>query len=102
MTPAIASGVVVEYRFQCFCGAPIVATAKTLTCANCGESLLIRRFKRQHWKIAPPALPHRRLLLSDLPDIGMRILLPYPWRAAFTSSGSLSGNCWKTKGSVVE
>ena len=29
---------VVEYRFYCFCGAPIVTTEKIVTCANCGES----------------------------------------------------------------
>jgi hypothetical protein len=39
MTPAGARAIVVEYRFRCFCGAPIVTTEKTVTCASCGETL---------------------------------------------------------------
>lgn len=39
MTPATARAIVVEYHFQCFCGAPIVTTEKTVTCASCGETL---------------------------------------------------------------
>lgn len=31
--------IVVEYRFHCFCGAPIVTIEKTVTCATCGETL---------------------------------------------------------------
>ena len=52
MTPTIATPRVVEYRFPCFWGAPIVTSEKSLTCANCGKTLAIRRVKRQHWKIA--------------------------------------------------
>jgi hypothetical protein len=74
MTPTVPSDIIVEYRFRCFCGAPIVATEKALTCANCGASLGIRRFKRQHWKIAPRPLPHRRLQFADLHDLAIRIL----------------------------
>jgi hypothetical protein len=36
MTPV---PIVVEYRFRCFCGAPIVTTEKTVTCTSCGETL---------------------------------------------------------------
>jgi hypothetical protein len=39
MTPATAPAIVVEYHFRCFCGAPIVTTEKTVTCATCGETL---------------------------------------------------------------
>ena len=39
MTPAVAGAIVVEYRFRCFCGTPIVTTEKTVTCASCGETL---------------------------------------------------------------
>jgi hypothetical protein len=35
MTPEI----VVEYHFQCFCGAPIVTIEKMVTCTICGEAL---------------------------------------------------------------
>jgi hypothetical protein len=31
--------IVVEYHFQCFCGAPILTVEKTVTCTNCGETL---------------------------------------------------------------
>ncbi len=31
--------IVVEYHFQCFCGAPIATIKKTVTCTNCGETL---------------------------------------------------------------
>jgi hypothetical protein len=49
MTPAL--GVVVEYHVRCFCGAFIVGTKKTVTCAHCGQILGIRRVKRRrpHW-----------------------------------------------------
>jgi hypothetical protein len=51
MTPAITPEVAVEYHLRCFCGAFIVATEKTVTCAYCGQTLGIRRVKRhrQHW-----------------------------------------------------
>jgi len=39
MTPATARAIVVEYRFRCFCGAPIVTTEKTVTCVSCGQTL---------------------------------------------------------------
>jgi hypothetical protein len=39
MTPEVARAIVVEYRFRCFCGAPILTTDKTATCASCGETL---------------------------------------------------------------
>src|SRR5271169_4752320 len=39
MTPATARPIVVEHHFRCFCGAPIVTTEKTVTCASCGETL---------------------------------------------------------------
>jgi hypothetical protein len=76
MTPAIAPQTAVEYHFRCFCGATIVATEKTVTCANCGKELRIRRFKRQHWKIAPPQRPHRKLQVEDLSALMNRIV-PY-------------------------
>ena len=76
MRPAIASDIVVEYRFLCFCGDPIITSEKTLTCANCGKELGIRRFKRQHWKIAPPQRPHRKLQVEDLGVLVNRIV-PY-------------------------
>ena len=76
MTPAIAPAqIVVEYDFQCFCGAPIGTTKKIVTCANCGKVLGIRRSKRQHWKIVPPPRPHRRLQLEDLKSLAIRIAL---------------------------
>jgi hypothetical protein len=76
MKPAIASEIVVEYRFLCFCGDPITATEKIVTCANCGKELGIRRFKRQHWKIAPPQRPHRKLQVEDL-GVLMNRIVPY-------------------------
>jgi hypothetical protein len=74
MKPAIASEITVEYRFLCFCGDPITATEKTVTCANCAKELGIRRFKRQHWKIAPPRRPHRNLQVEDLGALVNRII----------------------------
>jgi hypothetical protein len=74
MKPAIALETVVEYRFLCFCGDPITATEKTVTCANCGKELRIRRFKRQHWKIAPPQRPHRNLQVEDLGALVNRVI----------------------------
>jgi len=79
MTPVRAPGIAVEYRFQCFCGAPIVATEKTAKCAKCGGTLGIRRVKRQHWKIAPPELPHRKLQASDLQTLAIRIAGSLLW-----------------------
>jgi len=75
MTSAIPSGSVVEYAFRCFCGTPIVTTEKTVICARCGQGLGIRRVKRQHWKIAPPQVPHRRLRLDDLGELATRIAI---------------------------
>jgi hypothetical protein len=72
--PAVALENVVEYRFLCFCGDPITATEKTVTCANCGIELGIRRFKRQHWKLAPPQRPHRSLQVEDLGGLVNRIV----------------------------
>jgi hypothetical protein len=74
MKPAIALETVVEYRFLCFCGDPITATEKTVTCANCGKELRIRRFKRQHWIVTPPQRPHRRLQGEDLGALVNRIM----------------------------
>jgi hypothetical protein len=74
MTPLIARETVVEYHFQCFCGAPIVATEKMTRCANCGETLGIRRVRRQHWKIAPRQ-HHGRLQPADLRELAIRIFL---------------------------
>ena len=74
MKPAIAPEIVAEYRFLCFCGDPITTTEKTVTCANCGKELSIRRFKRQHWKIAPPRRPHRNLQVEDLAGLVNRIM----------------------------
>lgn len=74
MKPTIASENVVEYRFLCFCGDPITATEKIVTCSNCGKKLGIRRFKRQHWKIAPPPRPHRNLQVEDLEGLVNRIM----------------------------
>jgi hypothetical protein len=48
MTLAMASDIVVEYDLQCFCGALIVTTEKTVTCANCGRVLGVRRVKKRH------------------------------------------------------
>lgn len=75
MTPAVTSKEVVEYHFQCFCGAPIVTTEKTATCANCGESLGIRRVRshRHRRKASPHRLPQRKLRLEDLEDLAIRI-----------------------------
>jgi len=55
MTPACAPEVVVEYHFRCTCGAFIVATGRTVTCAYCGQILGIRKVKRhrQHWNTVP-------------------------------------------------
>lgn len=75
MTPAIASEIVVEYHFRCFCGASNVTTEKTLTCAHCGAVLGIRRVRRQHWKIIPPQRPHRRLQVRDLTQLAIRIAI---------------------------
>jgi hypothetical protein len=75
MTSAIATPRVVEYRFRCFCGAPIVSIEKTAVCAHCGKTLSIRRVRKQHWKIAPPELPHRRMRPSDLRTLAMRVAL---------------------------
>ena len=54
MAPAVARKIVVEYHFQCFCGAPIVTTEKTVTCPSCGDTLgyygstlPVRRIDRQ-------------------------------------------------------
>jgi hypothetical protein len=67
MTTATEPGSVIEYEFQCFCGAPIVTTEKTVSCAGCGKILGIRRVgRRQHWKIAPPPRPYRNLRVEDL------------------------------------
>jgi hypothetical protein len=74
MKPAIASEIVVEYHFPCFCGAHIITTEKTVTCANCGKELRIRRFKRQHWKIAPLQRPQRKLQVQDLGALVNRIV----------------------------
>lgn len=75
MTPAMTSEDVVEYQFQCFCGAPIVTTEKTVTCANCGESLGIRRVRsrRHRRKVSPHRLPQRKLRLEDLEDLAIRV-----------------------------
>lgn len=75
MTSAIATEVIVEYHFRCFCGAPIIATEKRATCANCGETLGIRRVKRQHRKIAPAEVPHRSLQPADLQTLAIRLFL---------------------------
>jgi hypothetical protein len=49
MTQEIASEIVCEYDFQCFCGTPVVTTDKTVTCTNCGRTFEIRRVeKRTH------------------------------------------------------
>jgi len=64
-----------EYELQCFCGAEIVTTEKTVTCASCGETLGIHRVKKQHWKIAPLPRPHRRLQPPDLRKLAIRISL---------------------------
>jgi hypothetical protein len=76
MKPAIASETVVEYHFRCFCGAPIVATKKTVTCANCGETLRVSR--RQHWNMSSlrGPRPHRKLQVEDLGALMNRIV-PY-------------------------
>ncbi|MGC1453312.1 MAG: dual specificity protein phosphatase [Candidatus Sulfotelmatobacter sp.] len=66
--------IVVEYHFRCFCGATIAATENEVTCATCGKELAIRRFKRQHWKIAPPQRPYRKLQVEDLGVLMNRIL----------------------------
>ena len=55
MTPEMALETVVEYHFECFCGAAIVASEKRVTCTNCGRNFGIRRIgKRTHqrWNIA--------------------------------------------------
>jgi hypothetical protein len=75
MTSAIATPRVVEYRFRCFCGAPIVSSEKTAACAQCGKTLSIRRVRRQHWRIAPAELLHRPLRPSDLGTLAMRLAL---------------------------
>lgn len=79
MRPVRTPGITVEYRFRCFCGAPIVATGKTANCPSCGEALGIRRFKRQHWKIAPPILPRRKLRGSDLQSLAIQIAASLLW-----------------------
>jgi hypothetical protein len=76
MTPEVASETVVGYDFQCFCGAPILTTEKKVTCANCGKELGIRRSRRQHWKIAPPQRPYRKLRVEDL-GVLMNRVVPY-------------------------
>jgi Fe2+ or Zn2+ uptake regulation protein len=49
MTPEAASETVVEYDFQCFCGAPIVSNQKMVSCTSCGRTFEIRRVgKRTH------------------------------------------------------
>jgi len=73
MKAEIASEMVVEHDFRCFCGASIVSTEKTLTCTHCGAILGIRRVRRQHWKIVPPQRPHRRLQVRDLKQLAIRI-----------------------------
>ena len=75
MTPAIEPEDVVEYELRCFCRAPIVTAEKTVSCANCGKVLGIRRVKRQHWKIRPPQRPHRKLQVEDLRELMNRIAL---------------------------
>jgi hypothetical protein len=76
LTSETTSEIVVEYRFQCFCGSPIVATEKTAACANCGEILGIHR-KRTHrrWYIAWRQGPYRKLQLEDLEELAIRIAL---------------------------
>ena len=56
MTPAIAPDVVVEYHLRCSCGAFILSTEKTVTCAYCGQFLGIRRVKRhrRRWTTVAP------------------------------------------------
>jgi hypothetical protein len=77
MTPVIDSEDVVGYELRCFCGSPIVTTEKTVTCADCGMVLGIRRVgRRQHWKIAPPQRPYRKLQVEDLESLMNRIV-PY-------------------------
>jgi hypothetical protein len=78
MKPALASGTVVEYHFQCFCGTPIVATEKTVTCANCGKTLGIRRSRkhtRRRWYTFPLREPHRKLQLEDLEELAILIFV---------------------------
>lgn len=66
MTMAIEAENAVEYEFRCFCGTPIVTSEKTVSCADCGKTFGIRRVgRRQHWKIAPPERPYRKLRLED-------------------------------------
>jgi hypothetical protein len=74
MKPAVALETIVEYRFLCFCGDLITATEKTVTCANCGKEIGIRRLKRQHWKIAPPRRPQRNLQVQDLGALMNRVI----------------------------
>lgn len=76
MTPApSAAEIIVEYEFHCFCGAPIATTGKTVTCSSCGSVLGIRRSRRQHWKIHSLVRPYRRLQVSDLKFLAIRITL---------------------------
>jgi len=76
MRPAMsAAEIVVEYNFHCFCGAPVATTEKTVKCSSCGSVLGIRRFKRQHWKIASLLRPDRRLQREQFKVLAIRIVL---------------------------
>jgi hypothetical protein len=77
MRPDIAPGIVGKYRFQCFCGACIATTEKTVTCANCGKALGIHRVRSQRvrWKTLPLRAPYRRLQPGDLKELAIRIAL---------------------------
>ncbi len=63
--------VLVQYHFRCPCGAPIRATEKTATCADCGRNFGIRRNGRRVWSTTP----HRRLHLGDLGPLVLQIVL---------------------------
>jgi hypothetical protein len=72
-TETISENAADEHELQCLCGARVVSTARLLTCPNCGSALGVRRVKRQHWKIAPPVVPYRKLELHDLVVPAVRI-----------------------------
>ena len=45
MAPETASETAVKYKFQCLCGARVVATEKTVSCGDCGCTFEIRRVR---------------------------------------------------------
>ena len=74
MTPEMALETVVEYHFECFCGAAIVASEKTVTCTNCGRNFGIRRIgKRTHQRrnTAPHLQGQSVWKLGDLSNLAI-------------------------------